>query len=227
MRPPNISLGLKIAVIGCSVCCFVLLAGCETATTGAKIEARIQEMPEVFAQLPKAAQQAIRWGYVKKGFNPVMVYMALGQPAKTEVSKDKARVMWTYYDDTVVSQDVAMRTAAAENGTAYHTGGISVPGAGTTAVGAENTEQHVMERTGGRGAKGLGQSYYDMNEHTARVLVFYDHGKVTDVKRIESTPREKTFEDALRSFNNDTPVIPEGDVQMGEASEVTENKKDE
>ncbi len=174
-----------------------MLSGCDTVTTGAKIEARIQEMPELFAQLPKEAQKDIRWGYIKKGFNPAMVYMALGSPSKRESSEDKTKVTWTYYDDTVISQEVAMRSGAAENGTAYYTGGITKPGSTPFVLGQTPTSKQVAD-SGVRGPSGSGLDYFEVGDHAARVLVIFDQGRVMTVHRIEATPREETFEDKLR-----------------------------
>ncbi len=218
MKPssPLLIIGLSTIWIGL----LILLSGCEFATTGAKIEARIQEMPEVFAEYPEDIQKTIRWGYVKKGYSKTMAYMALGKPNRVETSKNGARVTWIYYDETVVSQDVAMRSASAESGTAYHTAGVAKPGARPVIPGEVLTARQIAEDSGTRGPDGTGQTYYDERDHSARVLVVFEHGRVTTVQRIESTPRDRTFEDTLRSFNDEEKRLPEGDVRMGEATEV-------
>jgi len=185
---------LKIVLLSGSIGLLAMFAGCKTAMTGAKIEARIQEMPEVFAQLPKAAQKDIRWGYIKKGFTPPMVYMALGNPEKTEVSEDKTRITWTYYDDTVVSQEVAMRSAAAEAGSAYSAANFRTRGDSPPAApGEPKSSRQAFDERGMPGAES-----YTEDTHAAKVLVIFDQGKVMAVHRIESTPRDERFEDALR-----------------------------
>ncbi len=158
-----------------------LVSGCETATTGARIDARIQEMPEVFAALPKEAQKDIKWGYVKLGFTPAMVYMALGNPAKTVVSDDKTRITWTYYDDTVISNEVAMRSAAAEAGSAYSNANLSSPGtAAPAAAGDPKSSTQAFNESGMVGSEG-----YTEESHGDEVMIIFDNGAVMAVHRIE------------------------------------------
>ncbi len=223
MRPKINYPLLNFVVLGGCIGLLPLLTGCDSVTSGSKIESRVKEMPELFAQLPVEAQETIRWGYVKKGYNPAMVYMAFGEPDKTEVSEDKTRITWIYDDDTILSQEVSMRTGAAENGSAYHSS------SGQSGFGGEAiTMAQIDQNNGSRGAAGSGLTNDGTGKITAKALVIFERGKVKTVRRVESPPREKTFENHLNFFEVDSIIyMPEGDVRLGEATEVSEEKKDE
>lgn len=66
------------------------LAGCNTT------EARIQEKPEVFAQLSPTLKDAVKSGKVGLGFTREMTYIALGKPNLVVSSGDGREIAWTY-----------------------------------------------------------------------------------------------------------------------------------
>jgi hypothetical protein len=87
----------------------VLLVGC--ATTGARIQARIDEKPDVFAKLTKQQKKDIKWGYVRQGYTPDMVYFAFGKPDQIITSADKGSYVWVFVDRTAVNEDIAAANA--------------------------------------------------------------------------------------------------------------------
>lgn len=72
----------------------LLLAGCNTSGTSARIE----EKSAIFAALTPEQQQAIQTGAINVGFTTDMVYLSLGQPSKieTKASADGPVTVWTY-----------------------------------------------------------------------------------------------------------------------------------
>jgi len=72
----------------------LLLAGCNTSGT----TARIEEKSAVYAALSPEQQQAIQTGAINVGFTTDMVYLSLGQPSKIESkeSADGPVTVWTY-----------------------------------------------------------------------------------------------------------------------------------
>ncbi|MCB1105023.1 MAG: hypothetical protein H7A44_04025 [Opitutaceae bacterium] len=72
----------------------LLLAGCETSGT----TARIQEKSATYAALAPEQQQAIQAGAVDIGYTTDMVYLALGKPSKIETKEtaDGPVTVWTY-----------------------------------------------------------------------------------------------------------------------------------
>ncbi len=77
----------------CTLAGFVLLAGCQSAHLTA---ARIQEKSALFAALPADKQQKLRDGIVEVGDTADMVYIALGQPNRAEITADGTVGVWTY-----------------------------------------------------------------------------------------------------------------------------------
>ena len=86
------------------------LSGC-AATNGGRIQARINEKPDAFAKLTKQQQKDIKWGYVKRGYTPDMVYFAFGKPDQIIASADKTSYVWVYLDRAAINQDAAMVSA--------------------------------------------------------------------------------------------------------------------
>ena len=68
------------------------LGGCQT------VESRIQEKPEVFANIDKATQDKIKQGIVDLGYTQDMVYLALGVPdqKRETVTAAGTSVVWIY-----------------------------------------------------------------------------------------------------------------------------------
>lgn len=85
------------------------VSGC--ATTGARIQARINERPEAFAKLSKQQQKDIRWGYVRQGYTPDMVYFAFGKPDEIIASADKGTYVWVFVDRSSVNEEFAKASA--------------------------------------------------------------------------------------------------------------------
>jgi len=90
---------LMIAAVGVN-----LQTGCGT-TPAAR---RIEQHPELFAQLPPEVQSEVSRGSIALGHTPNMVFLALGRPDKVESSADGQSFVWTYRNfypaATVVSE---------------------------------------------------------------------------------------------------------------------------
>jgi hypothetical protein len=112
----------------------VAFAGC-AATNAARIKARINEKPAVFAKLTRQQQKDVKWGYIRKGFTPDMVYFALGKPDQIISSSDKNSFVWIYVDRKSINQDLAQANAmiAGSQASSISVPGTS-PGSGRTTV---------------------------------------------------------------------------------------------
>lgn len=77
-----------------TACTALLLTGCETSGTAA----RIQEKPAAYAALAPEQQQAIQAGTVAVGYTTDMIYLSLGKPSKieTKTTDDGPVTVWTY-----------------------------------------------------------------------------------------------------------------------------------
>jgi outer membrane protein assembly factor BamE (lipoprotein component of BamABCDE complex) len=75
----------------------LLVAGCQS------VDDRIQEKPDVFAQLDRLTQDKIKQGIIDLGYTQDMVYLALGNPdekrAKYDANERSATWVYnTYYE---------------------------------------------------------------------------------------------------------------------------------
>jgi hypothetical protein len=112
-------------------------AGC--ASTGARIQARIDEKPDVFAKLTKQQQKDIKWGYVKRGYTPDMVYFAFGKPDQIIASSDKTSYVWVYLDRAAINQDAAMASALQQGTSADSMGKGAISGSNANFKGSITT----------------------------------------------------------------------------------------
>jgi hypothetical protein len=101
--------GIPLVFIG-AICALLAIAGC-AATNGGRIQARINEKPEVFAKLTKQQKKDIKWGYVRRGYTPEMVYFALGKPDQILTSADRDAYVWVFIDRSAINEDVALASA--------------------------------------------------------------------------------------------------------------------
>ena len=72
----------------------VALVGCNTST----FESRIKENQAEFAKLPEIDQQIIRNGFIKIGYTPAMVYIALEKPERKIPGATAAEETWVYHN---------------------------------------------------------------------------------------------------------------------------------
>ena len=72
-----------------------LLAGCGTTNT---FSSRIKENQAVFDQLSPADQEIIRSGFIKIGYTPEMVYIALENPEKKIPGAAANEMTWIYHN---------------------------------------------------------------------------------------------------------------------------------
>jgi len=156
---------------------FSLLSGC--ATTGARIQARIDEKPEVFAALTKQQQKDIKWGYIRPGFTPDMVYLACGSPVKVIESDEPGAFIWIYVDRATINQEVAMAAAMQAGETAGSIPGFSSANANFPSHGFVPPSNSGMSTE---------QAYTESGATTetneAAVWVVFREGKVVNTRRI-------------------------------------------
>jgi hypothetical protein len=86
------------------------LSGC-AATNGGRIQARINEKSDAFAKLTKQQQKDIKWGYVRPGYTPEMVYFAFGKPDQIIASADKTSYVWVFVDRSSTNEEIAKASA--------------------------------------------------------------------------------------------------------------------
>jgi hypothetical protein len=72
-----------------------LLAGCGTTNT---FSSRIKENQALFDQLSPADQEIIRSGFIKIGYTPEMVYIALENPEKKIPGAAANEMTWIYHN---------------------------------------------------------------------------------------------------------------------------------
>src|ERR1019366_1300535 len=82
-RSPQLPTPMKKlpVVLGVALGFALLVTGCETDA----LSARIQEKSAVYATLKPWQKKYVDTGVVAMGFTPDMVYMAIGNPTKTEI----------------------------------------------------------------------------------------------------------------------------------------------
>lgn len=97
----------RLAFVTLAAAC---LAGC-AATNAALIKSRIKEKSEVYAGLTRQQQKDVNWGYIRPGFTPDMVYIALGKPDQVIASADKNAFVWVFIDRKSINQDLALTNA--------------------------------------------------------------------------------------------------------------------
>lgn len=150
----------------------LLLTGCETSNT----TARIQEKSSVFAALTPVQQKQIKAGVVEIGFTTDMTYMALGRPAdkSTKTTPEGPVEMWTYHNFYPSAQISGLAASAKEEFRANFTPGKDyVP----TGVAHGDNQPSISSTTGGPQT-----SLYlpELQSDTLHVLFF--EGKVFQIK---------------------------------------------
>lgn len=75
-----------------AACSILGLTGCNNTPQARRIE----QNPELFAQLPPEVQSGVSRGSIALGYTPNMVFLALGRPDKVESSADGQSFIWTY-----------------------------------------------------------------------------------------------------------------------------------
>lgn len=96
----------------------LIFTGC--ATTGARIQAHIDEKPEVFAKPTRQQQKDSRWGYVRLGFNPIKDQTSADIYSNIDAAKDLPTI-WVAFKDNVV---VNVQRFGDHQGTADKTGSL-------------------------------------------------------------------------------------------------------
>src|SRR5262245_10090470 len=102
----------RASTVSYAIACLLLLGsltGC--ATSGALIQARIDETPAVFAALTKQQQQDSKWGTGRPGLSPDIVYFAFGNPERILTTPDSDTYVWVYLDRTAINQEAALISA--------------------------------------------------------------------------------------------------------------------
>jgi len=167
-------------ILGVSLGFALLVTGCETDNASA----RIQEKSAVYATLKPWQKKYVDTGVVAMGFTPDMVYMAIGNPTKTEVvgaPGDKTEV-WTYrnYYPTTSASNVKY-TLNADSGLGHSNiapGGTLMLGNGSGGMVRASSGQASIAGTGG--PQGGSMEPADLQSYT--FILTLTNGVVTKMK---------------------------------------------
>ena len=102
------------------------LVGCNTST----FESRIKENQSEFTKLPEIDQQIIRNGFIKIGYTPALVYIALEKPERKIPGATANEETWVYHN--FYASDGSSLTPAQKIKTNY--AGASGSGTGSSPV---------------------------------------------------------------------------------------------
>lgn len=105
-----------------------LITACST------FESRIKENQTVFDKLSPADQQTVRAGFIKVGFTPEMVYMALDKPERKVAGATAGEETWIYHNIYSTSGSVGMSQKIVTN-----TNGVVGSKIGSAPAGQRNT----------------------------------------------------------------------------------------
>lgn len=140
----------KIQFSFCLAGLLALLAGCGTTNT---FSSRIKENQAVFDKLSPADQEIIRSGFIKIGYTPELVYIALENPEKKLPGAAANEVTWVYHNfyssdgqSNMGGQKVATHysgSTSANGSTKQPTGGASKGSNNTFSVEPDYTADQI------------------------------------------------------------------------------------
>jgi hypothetical protein len=167
-------------VLGVALGFALLVTGCETDA----LSARIQEKSAVYATLKPWQKKYVDTGVVAMGFTPDMVYMAIGNPTKTEIvgAPENKTETWTYknYYPTMAASNVKY-TLNADSGLGHSNispGGTLMLGNGSGGMVRASSGQGSISATGG--PQGGSMEPADLQSYT--FVVTLTNGVVTKMK---------------------------------------------
>jgi hypothetical protein len=168
------------------------LTACETVPDAAH-RARVAEPGSAFAQLPPAAQQQVRERNVERGQSPEMVYMILGTPDHVETSADGGDTQWSYkkFYHEVKVMGVPLFPSRPPRSPAPK---LRADRMDNRLLGASSQTRDEYARANTHGGYELPAPPRELPDGDAPALadaeleVFFQNGKVTDVKVIRDVP---------------------------------------
>ncbi len=123
---------LTLTLIATSL--LALIAACST------FDSRIKENQMVFDKLSPADQHTVRAGFIKVGFTPEMVYMALDKPERKIAGATPGEETWVYHNIYSSTGGGAQQKLVTYTGGVERTGSnAAAPKIGSQPAGQRNT----------------------------------------------------------------------------------------